>query len=747
MSGNQIDVYQTIPQLITFLTASNTISMRLLSFIYLLAACHLAQSSLVPSSFPQVLQATGSKTTTQPPTLSQSVTTSHELKSGYETVSSSLGCKDIYLRPTALRCAHVREVCDTEEFNVGLINYLSLYFCFLPAAAVMLIAFTALCVCFASLGKTAADFLSPNLYTISKLLKLSDHLAGLTLLALGNSAADIFGTYKALSIGSAELAISELLGATLFVLTVVIGSICLVHPFEVPLFYYSRDNFSYLAVLIVIEYSLEKNSFDTPKAILLIGLYVTYVIVAVWNYSWLGVANRKKVTTERIRSTFAQTTNSQLTGENGSTADIFLPGIESLEDITDEERRILDELEGYFLSHPGEELEMPVPVQTGSYGLKVLLKELSYHTSRVQNNRTLPNEEDLHGDELNRRTTMSENEHSTRNDRVNASEDESMYSDRNSENESMDLPLFKRRMLREVFNMLLPRWNLNDTIWFKSLFILTYPANVVLSFTTPVRQEALTHAKSAVRGSNAFTLPASSHEINDVNEHYDIRLDLMAFKVQFTLGFSTLSLMHMKTYSMALIYMPIIFICASTISILCLPTRCPQFEHQMSFFKAWNYLGSALGFILSIQWISVFATEVIAILKQVALILGISDEILGVTVFAMGNSVGDLIANSTIALMGMPLMAFAACFGGPLLSLCSMGVSSLMVMSNSETPTIDVYHSTTLRLNVIVIFCVLVFMNIYFSVVSRYVADRTLGIILISIWILTVSACAIIELR
>lgn len=612
----------------------------------------------------------------------------------------------------------------------------------------MIIAFTALCVSFASLGKTAADFLSPNLYTISKLLKLSDHLAGLTLLALGNSAADIFGTYKALSIGSAELAISELLGATLFVLTVVIGSICLVRPFEVPLFYYSRDNFSYLAVLTVIEYSLEKNSFDTPIAILLIGLYVTYVIVAVWNYSWLGVANRKKITTERIRSTFAQTTTTQLTGEDGNTADILLPGIESLEDITDEERRILDELEGYFLSHPDEELEMPVPVQTGSYGLKVLLKELSYHTSKLQNNRTLLNEEDHHRNELNRRTIMLDNEHSGRNDLDNAFEDESINSDRNSENESRILPFFKKLMLREVLIMLLPRWNSNNTIWFKMLFILTYPANVALSFTTPVRQEALTHAQNAVRGSNAFTLSASSHEIlNDVDELYDIRLDLMAFKVQFTLGLTTLSLMNMSSYRMALIYTPIIFICASIISVLFLPTRCPQFEHQMTFFKAWNYVGSTLGFILSIQWISVFATEVIAVLKQVALILGISDEILGVTVFAMGNSVGDLIANSTIALMGMPLMAFAACFGGPLLSLCSMGVSSLMVMSNSDTPTIDIYHSTTLRLNVIVIFCVLVFMNIYFTVVSRYVADRTLGIILICIWILTVSTCAIIELR
>ena len=33
-----------------------------------------------------------------------------------------------------------------------------------------------------------------------------------------------------------------------------------------------------------------------------------------------------------------------------------------------------------------------------------------------------------------------------------------------------------------------------------------------------------------------------------------------------------------------------------------------------------------------------------------------------------GNSLGDFVANVTIAKMGFPTMAMSACFGGPMLS-------------------------------------------------------------------------------
>ncbi|KAB5536360.1 Sodium/calcium exchanger protein-domain-containing protein [Coniochaeta sp. 2T2.1] len=76
-----------------------------------------------------------------------------------------------------------------------------------------------------------------------------------------------------------------------------------------------------------------------------------------------------------------------------------------------------------------------------------------------------------------------------------------------------------------------------------------------------------------------------------------------------------------------------------------------------------------LGFIISIAWISTVAGEVVGVLKALGVILGISEAILGLTVFAVGNSLGDLVADVTVARLGYPVMALAACFGGPMLNI------------------------------------------------------------------------------
>lgn len=85
-----------------------------------------------------------------------------------------------------------------------------------------------------------------------------------------------------------------------------------------------------------------------------------------------------------------------------------------------------------------------------------------------------------------------------------------------------------------------------------------------------------------------------------------------------------------------------------------------------------------LGFAVSIAWIATLAGEVVSILKTIGVIMKISDTVLGLTVFAFGNSVGDFVANITIAKLGYPLMALGACFGGPMLNiLIGIGVSGM----------------------------------------------------------------------
>jgi solute carrier family 24 (sodium/potassium/calcium exchanger), member 6 len=100
----------------------------------------------------------------------------------------------------------------------------------------------------------------------------------------------------------------------------------------------------------------------------------------------------------------------------------------------------------------------------------------------------------------------------------------------------------------------------------------------------------------------------------------------------------------------------------------------------------WHAALCFLGFVVSIAWISTIAGEVVGVLKALGVILNISDAILGLTIFAVGNSLGDLVADITVAKLGFPVMALSACFGGPMLNiLLGVGLSGMyMTMSGAQ---------------------------------------------------------------
>lgn len=102
--------------------------------------------------------------------------------------------------------------------------------------------------------------------------------------------------------------------------------------------------------------------------------------------------------------------------------------------------------------------------------------------------------------------------------------------------------------------------------------------------------------------------------------------------------------------------------------LLTTPQQAPKYHHLLCYF----------GFIVAIAWISTIAGEVVGVLKALGIILNISDAILGLTIFAVGNSLGDLVADITVARLGYPVMALSACFGGPMLNiLLGIGLSGL----------------------------------------------------------------------
>jgi len=161
----------------------------------------------------------------------------------------------------------------------------------------------------------------------------------------------------------------------------------------------------------------------------------------------------------------------------------------------------------------------------------------------------------------------------------------------------------------------------------------------------------------------------------------------------------------------------------------------------------WHKALCAVGFIVAIGWISTIADEVVGVLRAFGAIVGVSEAILGVTVFAMGNSLSDFVADVTVARMGFPMMALSACFGGPMLNiLLGIGVSGLVLnLTSGADGTYKVHISPTLLVSTISLFLVLSSMLIVVPL-CNWRMTRAFGIYLVVFFTLSTATSVLVEI-
>jgi sodium/potassium/calcium exchanger 6 len=154
------------------------------------------------------------------------------------------------------------------------------------------------------LGISASDFFTPNLATLAQLLGLDENVAGVTFLAFGNGSPDVFSTFSAMRAGSGGLAIGELIGAASFIVSCVVGSMCIIKPFHVHPRPFLRDVGFFTVAVSLMLYILWDGMIRPWEALLLIGLYVVYVVVVVVGSWWERRMERRRAFDAIVRSEY-----------------------------------------------------------------------------------------------------------------------------------------------------------------------------------------------------------------------------------------------------------------------------------------------------------------------------------------------------------------------------------------------------------------------------------------------------------
>lgn len=234
------------------------------------------------------------------------------------------GCTNLHnLTDYESKCLYVKT--QTGCRPKGYINYLQIFYCnlgkfpVLGHAAILLWLF----VLFYLLGNTAANYFCSSLESLSKILKLSPTIAGVTLLSLGNGASDVFSSIVSFTrSGDGDVGLNSVLGGAFFVSSIVVGVISiLISPHQI-----SVDEASFVRDVIFFLFSL--SSLLAIIAIGRINLWGAISFLAIY-FVYVGTVSATQLYKRK---------NRELLGDRFSTslaASKNLPVLQSFDDLGD----------------------------------------------------------------------------------------------------------------------------------------------------------------------------------------------------------------------------------------------------------------------------------------------------------------------------------------------------------------------------------------------------------------------------
>lgn len=495
-------------------------------------------------------------------------------------------------------------------------------------------------------------------------LNIPYDIAGVTFLAFGNGAPDVFSAIAAYSSGVGETGINELLGGAMFVSTVVVGCVAIASAVKVDRWPFSRDVSALLAslvLLLVLATALDLHE-ERNKPLLLLflacyALYVGSVLVpeCVSRYRFAKATLNRQAAVEGHGSVGSPRSRAMVLSA-------FWHALSPREAASEKEQRsakpytFITRTTAQQLSGKNGDFELASPKKMPAprFSNSVFEDHFQDETLLLDESDSLSSplisDEDRieHGDQPVR---GGEDESSKVPKRIGFTTGASIMQSAYWRHMRWRWSL-KRRILGVFYS--------NDTMVIKVLSIPQALLVLVRDVTIPLLDQ------------DAWSRPLAT--LSPITVPLFILLTSGSLETR-------VSLLGEDTRGVALWQLALVMgtVASTVVSFTTHRSRPPK-----SFLFSLFFL--SLAFVSCVCWIYAVANELMALLIAVGVITHASNGLLGLTVLSWGNSVGDLITNVSVARAGFPQMAIAGCFGGPVFNiLLGLGVPMTYAFFKGQT--------------------------------------------------------------
>ncbi|KAG7400795.1 sodium/calcium exchanger protein [Phytophthora boehmeriae] len=559
--------------------------------------------------------------------------------------------------------------CDAQPFVANMtlgplsIDYVHLHYCSLAGlpllSALLLLLWLALLFYF--LGSTADGYFSPTLASLSDRLRVPHDVAGVTFLAFGNGAPDVFSAIAAYSSGVGEAGINELLGGAVFVSTVVVGAVAVASSVHVQRWAFVRDVGALLASLLLLMLltttSSEEDVGQTAVAALLfLALYGMYVASVVF-----------PACVARYRAAEVEIRDADMLKKTSMMISAFWHALSPRgKDATSRVQRD-EQVEHHYTFITRSEAEVQADERSSQSGKTSDNGAGKTCTKLNSNNYEMSSPKMMAGPRFSSRVF---------DDHFDVVE-ESLSSPLIADDERTDMDNDDELVIPDWQRHLRWRWRLqrrvvrmissNEPLVCKLLYIPQALLVLVRDITVPLfDDEAWSRPKASLAPITVPLLVALTSGYADT--------DISGGKFSY----------HVPLWQVLLV---VGFCLSGIVSFTTHRSHAPRSITSSSVLLT-------LAFVACVCWIYAVATELMALLVAVGYITRASNSLLGLTVLAWGNSVGDLITDVSVARAGFPQMAIAGCFGGPVFNvLLGLGLPMLYacIRGRSEDLALDIH--------------------------------------------------------